>query len=142
MFCVRSSVRFDAVRHELAPDNRAMRKRSLIMPALTKTMMGAAAALLLGLSMPAMAQNGAPLPPLNPGGVALDLAGTSVSSATGFVQYTASFTASNTTSMITFGMRNDPGYFLLDGVSVVDHTGGVNLISNGNFSSEIGRAHV
>ncbi len=51
--------------------------------------------------------------------------------------FTVNFTATATTSTITFAMRNDPGYFALDNVSAVDATtsSSLNLIQNGNFGS-------
>ena len=53
-------------------------------------------------------------------------------------QYSATFTAAQTTSTITFSFRNDPGYFGLDNVSAVNMaTGSGNLLTDGDFSSAV-----
>ena len=73
------------------------------------------------------------LPPLNP---ILDLAGTSIPSV--YTQYSVSFIAGNPNVALTFAMRNDPGYFGLDDISMVDiTTSSGNLVVNSSLESGI-----
>ena len=73
-----------------------------------------------------------------PAGAILDLNGQPVPGGGKniYQQYTAQFTASGTSTAITFAFREDPGYISFAKVSVVDLTAndGVNLLTNGDFS--------
>jgi hypothetical protein len=72
------------------------------------------------------------LPP--PSGAILDLAGQPIPSS--YTQYTVTFTASNASTVLTFALRNDPGFFGLDDISMVDNTtSSGNLVVNGGFES-------
>lgn len=71
----------------------------------------------LGTFLPlAQAQNNVG-PPLGP---ILDLAGDPIPSV--YTLYTADFTATASTTDITFAFRNDPGYFAMDNVTITDLT--------------------
>lgn len=75
-----------------------------------------------------------------PGGtVVLDLQGQPIPTDQNYVLYTATFTATNTTSFLTFAFRNDPGYFAFDNASVVDSSIGStsNLLLNGGFEAGV-----
>ena len=79
------------------------------------------------LASNAYAQNNEP-PPNGP--VVLNLNGTSIPHT--FTPYTTSFTATSTTSNISFAFREDPAFIQLDNV-IVSTGGGPNLLINGNF---------
>jgi len=69
-----------------------------------------------------------------PTGAVLDLTGTAIPSA--YTQYSVSFTAANSNTDLTFALRNDPGFFGLDDVSLVDNTtSSGNLVTNGGFEA-------
>ena len=71
-------------------------------------------------------------PPNNP---LLDLAGHTVPGSTPQL-YTANFTATGTSTTITFAFRHDPGFFGFDNASVVDTTSSSgNLLTNGSFET-------
>jgi hypothetical protein len=53
---------------------------------------------------------------------------------TSYVNYNTSFVAGSASTFLTFAMRDDPGYILLDDVSLTTG-GGPNLITNGGFES-------
>jgi hypothetical protein len=81
----------------------------------------------------ANAQNFAP-PPAN-GLSVYDLAGTSLGAST-YQSYSTSFTATSTTSTVSFLFRNDPGYFGFADPSVADSSApSLNLLTNGNFAT-------
>jgi hypothetical protein len=72
-------------------------------------------------------------PPTNcaaPTGALLDLGGTAVPHI--YTRYTAQFTATDTTTNLSFAFREDPSFLFLDDVSVT-HAGGANLVVNGGF---------
>lgn len=72
------------------------------------------------------------LPP--PSGWILALTGGPIP--TSYQMYSVTFTATNADTVLTFAMRNDPGYFGLDNVSMVDNTtSSGNLVLNGGFES-------
>jgi hypothetical protein len=77
----------------------------------------------------AYAQNNEP-PPAGP--VVLDLNGTPVPHT--FTTYSVGFTASSTTSDISFAFREDPAFLHLDNVTVRTG-GGPNLLVNGDFEA-------
>lgn len=94
-----------------------------------------AASVLTGAISQASAQPTNPnnLPP--PGWI-LDLAGQGLPTSS-YTQYVANFTASQSLTTVTFAMRNDPGYFGLDNVSVINTTtSSGNLLSNSGFESD------
>jgi hypothetical protein len=67
-----------------------------------------------------------------PTGAILDLAGTPIPSV--YTQYSVSFTATNSNTDLTFALRNDPGFFGLDDISLIDNTtSSGNLVTNGGF---------
>jgi hypothetical protein len=66
------------------------------------------------------------------GSVVLDLKGQALP--TTYQQYTTTFTASSTNSVITFVFRHDPGWYAFDDASVVA-SGGSNLLANPGFES-------
>jgi hypothetical protein len=69
-----------------------------------------------------------------PTGAILDLAGTAIPSA--YQQYSVSFVAAAANTDLTFALRNDPGFFGLDDISMVDNsTSSANLVTNGGFES-------
>src|SRR5580700_9420973 len=83
----------------------------------------------LGVAAQASAQN---LAPSAPGVLVLDLAGTPMISS--YTQYNASFVATSASSTVTFGFRNDPGFFGFDDASVFNATtSGGNLLQNPGF---------
>ncbi len=51
-----------------------------------------------------------------------------------YVNYNTSFVAGSASTFLTFAMRDDPGYILLDDVSLTTG-GGPNLLTNGGFES-------
>jgi hypothetical protein len=70
-------------------------------------------------------------PPLNP---LLDLAGTPLPST--YTNFTANFTATNAMTDLTFAFRNDPGFTVMDDVSLMDTTSpSGNLVADGSFES-------
>jgi PEP-CTERM motif len=71
-----------------------------------------------------------------PSGAILDLNGTSIPHAT--TTYTIDFTASLSSTSISFAFREDPAFLLLSNVSVVDltHPSG-ELLTNGDFSGGV-----
>jgi hypothetical protein len=71
-----------------------------------------------------------------PSGAILDLNGTA--STVAFQQHTVNFTATLSSTVITFAIRSDPGAIWIEEVSVTDLAGGGNLLTNGDFS---GGAH-
>lgn len=71
-----------------------------------------------------------------PSGAILDLAGGAIPST--YTMYSVSFTATNANTVLTFALRNDPGFFALDDVSMVDDTtSSGNLVVNGGFESSL-----
>ena len=79
-----------------------------------------------------------PCPPGNPptncgppaGNVVLDFNGTPMPRS--YTEFSANFTATDTSTNISFAFRNDPDFTQLDNVSVTTG-GGPNLLVNGNF---------
>ncbi len=72
-------------------------------------------------------------PPTNcapPPGAILDLDGTPIPGT--YQQYSVNFMATNTTTNVSFAMREDPAFIFLDDVSVT-LGGGPNLLLNGGF---------
>ena len=67
-------------------------------------------------------------PPSGP--LVQDLAGSALP--TTYTNYVATFTATTTSSVVTWAFRNDPGYFALDDASVTTG-GGPNLLTNAGF---------
>src|SRR5580658_9874553 len=53
-----------------------------------------------------------------------------------YVEYSTSFVAGSTSTYLTFAMRDDPGYLMLDDVSLTTG-GGANLLTNGGFESGV-----
>lgn len=74
------------------------------------------------------------LPPAGP--LSLNLAGQPLP--TGYTEYSTSFTASSSSSIVTFVFRHDPGWFAFDDASVVADGASTNLLSDGGFESGIG----
>jgi uncharacterized repeat protein (TIGR01451 family) len=73
----------------------------------------------------------------SPPGAILDLAGTAIPGGGNgtYQQYTVKFTASFSSTAITFAFRDDPAFLSLANVSVVDATtSSANLLGNGDFS--------
>jgi hypothetical protein len=69
-----------------------------------------------------------------PTGALLDLAGTPIPST--YTEYAVSFIAAAANTDLTFALRNDPGFFGLDDISMVDNsTLSANLVLNGGFES-------
>jgi len=82
------------------------------------------------LIIPAAKANPSNLPP--PSGAILDLAGQPIPSV--YTQYSVTFNATGTNVDLTFALRNDPGFFGLDDISMVDNTtSSGNLVLNGGF---------
>jgi hypothetical protein len=84
-------------------------------------------------------------PPTNcapPPGWILDLAGGAVNHTlgpAGYTNYTVNFVAGpGATSNISFALREDPAFLLLDDVSVMLQGGGPELIQNGGFEAGLG----
>lgn len=70
------------------------------------------------------------------GNVILDLAGTPVTGS--WTQYTASFVATQGMTNLSFAMREDPAFILLDDISLVDSTtSSGNLVTNGGFEGGV-----
>ncbi len=93
--------------------------------------------LAMSLTVYAQAKTGPINDPTNdgpPAGAILDLGGTAIPHS--YQQHTVNFTATLPSTFISFAMREDPAFILLDDVSVVDvtHPSG-NLIVNGGFES-------
>ena len=87
------------------------------------------ASFLLGLASLAAAQN---LPP--PPNAILNLNGQPLPTA--YTQYTATFTATSTSTYVTFSFRDDPAFIYFSNVSMVDKTAsGPNLLADSNFAS-------
>jgi hypothetical protein len=84
------------------------------------------------LTMAAVASAG----PINlgpPAGALLDLNGDPISHGS-FTQYSVNFTATLTSTAITFAIREDPAFIFLENTSVVDTTtSSGNLLLNGDF---------
>lgn len=93
---------------------------------------GAAVALALAVSGPALAAGHNNPPPAGP--VVLDLAGGAVPHT--YTQYFANFVASGTSTDLSFAFREDPAFISLDDV-VLTTGGGSNLVANGGFESGI-----
>jgi len=75
-----------------------------------------------------------PMNLLPPAGAILDLNGQPLP--TTYTEYFASFTAAAASTNISFAFRNDPGFFFLDDVSVVDNTTSTTVpVVNGGFES-------
>jgi PEP-CTERM motif len=71
-----------------------------------------------------------------PSGAILDLNGTPIPHTT--TPYTIDFTASLSSTSVSFAFREDPAFLLLSTVSVVDlTTSSGNLLTNGNFSGGV-----
>jgi PEP-CTERM motif len=71
-----------------------------------------------------------------PPGAILDLNGTSIPHTT--TPYTIDFTASLSSTSISFAFREDPAFLILTNVSVVDlTTSSGNLLTNGNFTGGV-----
>jgi hypothetical protein len=73
-------------------------------------------------------------PPAGP--LALNLAGQPLPSS--YTEYSTSFVASSSSSVITFVFRHDPGWFAFDDASVVADGDTTNLLADGGFESGIG----
>jgi PEP-CTERM motif len=72
------------------------------------------------------------LPP--PTGPILDLTGQPIPFS--YTMYSVTFSAVSANTVLTFALRNDPGYFGLDDISMVDNTtSSGNLVMNGGFES-------
>src|SRR5262245_46482302 len=82
------------------------------------------------LASNAYAQNNEP-PPSGP--VILNLNGTLIPHS--YQTYNTSFTATSTTSNISFAFREDPAFLHLDNVVVTIAGGSTNLLVNGNFDA-------
>jgi hypothetical protein len=68
------------------------------------------------------------------GNVILDLDGQAIPS--GYQNYTATFTASSTSTNLSFALREDPAFLFLDDVSLIDTTAASgNLLTNGDFEA-------
>ena len=53
-----------------------------------------------------------------------------------YTQYSVSFVATSANTDLTFALRNDPGYFALDDISMIDTTtASGNLVTNGDFEA-------
>ena len=102
-----------------------MRSKALFTAALSMALL-----LVLGSSKVVFAVGANNPPPAGP--VILDLNGTPVPHT--YTAYMTSFTATSTTSNISFAFREDPAFLLLDNV-VVRTAGGPNLIVNGDFEA-------
>jgi hypothetical protein len=97
--------------------------------------LGLFVALALLLANQAHAQPMNEPPPAGP--VILDLNGTVIPQT--YQQYTAEFTATSTSTNLSFAFRDDPAFLFLANVSVTNFTTGnlTNLVSNGDFSQGI-----
>jgi hypothetical protein len=72
-----------------------------------------------------------------PSGAILDLTGQPLPNA-GYVQYSVDFTASSTMTNVSFAFRNDPGFFGLDDVTLLNKTTSTPVpVVNGGFESGI-----
>jgi hypothetical protein len=101
-----------------------MRKMSLLL-------LGFAASLAFVQTIHA-ASNNAPPP-----GAILDLNGGALPTA-GYTQYSATFTATAATTNISFALRNDPGFFHLDDVTMFNNTtSSAVTVTNGGFESGV-----
>lgn len=67
-----------------------------------------------------------------PPGAILDLSGVTLSPAYTYKFYSTQFTALDTTTNISFALRDDPAFLYLDNISVSTR-GGANLLLNGDF---------
>jgi hypothetical protein len=72
-----------------------------------------------------------------PSGAILDLAGHTINF-NSYTQYTTTFTATASSTTVTFLFRNDPGFTAFDDASVVDTThASSNLLTNSGFESNL-----
>ena len=116
-----------------------LRSLEMFKLAVTKSIFGLGVALLcltMAVTVPAQSKVGPINDPNNeppPAGAILDLNSTPIIH-TGYTLYTVDFTASQASTNISFALREDPAFLLLDDVSVMDltHPSG-NLILNGGF---------
>jgi len=93
-----------------------------------------ASAALISLAMTGAAHAQANEPP--PSGAILDLNGQPISSTA--VQYSVSFTATQSSTDISFAFRDDPAFLSFSNVSVVDSLApNNNLLTNGDFSGSV-----
>jgi len=93
-----------------------------------------ASAALISLAMTGAAHAQANEPP--PSGAILDLNGQPISSTA--VQYSVSFTATQSSTDISFAFRDDPAFLFFSNVSVVDSLApNNNLLTNGDFSGGV-----
>lgn len=67
------------------------------------------------------------------GTVILDLNGTAISHS--YQSYSVTFTASSNLTNLSFALRDDPAFLLLDNVSLKLNGAGANLVVNGGFES-------
>jgi hypothetical protein len=51
--------------------------------------------------------------------------------------YSIPYTAVDNETMITFAFRQDPSYWAIDDISVIDETSGIEVLQNGNFENAI-----
>jgi hypothetical protein len=94
-----------------------------------RTLLASAALMSLGTTGAAFAQ------PFNqgpPSGALYDLAGQTINQGSP-IEYSTTFTASSTSTEITFAFRDDPAFLLFSNTSV-STGGGPNLLLNGDFS--------
>jgi hypothetical protein len=85
-------------------------------------------------SLAASAASAAPSNQGPPSGSIYSLTGQPLSAS--YVEYSTSFVASSTSTFLTFAIRSDPSYILLDDVSLTSG-GGPNLLVNGGFESGV-----
>ena len=78
----------------------------------------------------AQAQNFGPPP-----GAIFDLASPAQPLMTTYKEFAVDFTATDTTTIVTFVFRHDPGFFAIDDISVTPFGGGGNLLANGDFET-------
>jgi hypothetical protein len=88
-----------------------------------------------GLALAGVAKAENLAPPAGP--LALNLAGQLLPSG-GYTQYSTSFVAASTSSVVTFVFRHDPGWFAFDDASITLQGDSTNLLSDGGFESGIG----
>jgi hypothetical protein len=93
-----------------------------------------ASAALISLAMTGAARAQVNEPP--PSGAILDLNGQPISSTA--VQYSVSFTATQSSTDISFAFRDDPGFLYFSNIAVVDSLApNNNLLTNGDFSGGV-----
>ena len=74
------------------------------------------------------------------GNIILDLAGTPIMGS--YTQYTASFVATEGMTNLSFAMREDPAFIVLDDISLIDSTtSSGNLVVNGGFEGGVDGAN-